>query len=72
MMPDSHALFTLPEQLRPIALGNPKSMHTLLFDAAVPTLQTVACDLKQVTGASWRGSNTSGLGMVESMARHRL
>jgi hypothetical protein len=40
--PYFHVVFTLPEQLRAVALANPKLVYDLLFCAAVDTLQDMA------------------------------
>jgi len=40
-----HVVFTLPEELRPIALRNQKVVYDLLFDAAARTLNTLAADV---------------------------
>lgn len=40
-----HVVFTLPEELRPIALRNQRTTYDLLFDAAARTLNTLAADL---------------------------
>ncbi len=40
-----HVVFTLPEELRPIALCNQKAIYDILFDAAARTLNTLAADV---------------------------
>lgn len=47
-VPHFHAVFTLPEELRPIALGNPRAIYTLLFEAAAATLTTIGRDPKHL------------------------
>lgn len=47
-VPHFHVVFTLPEALRPIALGNPRAMYTLIFDAAASTLSTIGRDPKHL------------------------
>lgn len=40
-----HVVFTLPDELRPIALRNHKKIYDILFDAAARTLNTLAADI---------------------------
>lgn len=47
----SHVVFTLPKQLAPVALQNPKLIYGLLFRAVSETLLTMAADPKRL-GAS--------------------
>ena len=47
-VPHFHVVFTLPEELRPIALGNPRALYTLLFDVAASTLATIGRDPKHL------------------------
>lgn len=43
-----HLVFTLPSELRPLVLRNPKLMYNLLFRAASETLRTIAKDPKHL------------------------
>ncbi len=43
-----HVVFTLPEELRPLALRNQKVVYSLLFKAASETLQGLASDPKHL------------------------
>jgi hypothetical protein len=43
-VPYCHVVFTLPAQLSPLALQNPRTVYTLLFQAVAETLQTIARD----------------------------
>jgi len=43
-----HAVFTLPEQLGPVALQNKRVVYGLLFRAVAETLQTIAKDPKHL------------------------
>lgn len=43
-VPYCHVVFTLPAQLSPLALQNPRVVYTLLFQAVAETLQTIARD----------------------------
>ena len=45
-IPYFHVVFTLPEQIRPLALRNQKVIYDLLFAAAAQTLQTLTADPK--------------------------
>ena len=47
-VPHFHAVFTLPEELRPVALGNPRAIYTLLFKAAAATLRIIGQDPKHL------------------------
>ncbi len=47
-IPYFHAIFTLPEQLRPIALRNQKTLYSILFKAASGTLKELAADPKHL------------------------
>lgn len=46
--PYFHIVFTLPDELNPLALRNPKVIYNLLFSAASQTLLTVARDEKHL------------------------
>lgn len=39
-----HVVFTIPEQLNALALGNRRALFDMLFDAAAATLKTIAAD----------------------------
>src|SRR5262249_18015753 len=43
-VPYCHVVFTLPAQLGPLALQNPRVVYTLLFQTVAETLQTIARD----------------------------
>jgi hypothetical protein len=43
-----HVVFTLPQQLAPLALQNPRVMYGLLFRTAAATLLTIAADPKHL------------------------
>ena len=43
-----HAVFTLPQQLGPVALQNKRVVYGLLFRAVAETLQTIAKDPKHL------------------------
>jgi hypothetical protein len=43
-----HVVFTLPEQLAPLALQNKRVVYNLLFAAAAETLRTIAADPKHL------------------------
>ncbi len=43
-----HVVFTLPQELRPLALGNKRLLYSLLFKAASQTLKTIAGDPKHL------------------------
>jgi hypothetical protein len=47
-VPYFHVVFTLPEELRPLALRNQKAVYNLLFKAASETLLTLARDPKHL------------------------
>ena len=47
-IPYFHVVFTLPEQLRPLALSNPQCLYRLLFHAASQTLLQLAADPKHL------------------------
>ncbi len=47
-VPHFHAVFTLPGELRPLALGNPRALYNLLFTSAAETLRTIARDQKHL------------------------
>ncbi len=48
-----HVVFTLPHELNPLCLRNPKAMYALLFESAWHTLHTLARDDK------WLGAKTA-------------
>jgi hypothetical protein len=43
-----HVVFTLPQELGPLALGNPRVVYSLLFQAVSETLLTLAADPKHL------------------------
>jgi predicted Zn-ribbon and HTH transcriptional regulator len=47
-----HVVFTLPHELNPLCLRNPKLMYDLLFKSAWQTLDTLARDPKWIGGQS--------------------
>lgn len=47
-VPYNHVVFTLPSQLSPLALQNPRVLYNLLFQAVSETLQTIARDPKHL------------------------
>ena len=47
-VPYCHVVFTLPAQLSPLALQNPREVYTLLFQVVAETLQTIARDPKHL------------------------
>jgi hypothetical protein len=47
-----HVVFTLPHELNPLCLHNPKEMYNLLFSSAWHTLDTLARDPKWIGGQS--------------------
>lgn len=47
-VPYFHVVFTLPEQLNPLALIHPSLIYTLLFDSASQTLLEIAADPKHL------------------------
>lgn len=47
-IPYFHVVFTIPEQLNPLALQNKKVVYDLLFAASAATLQTIARDPKHL------------------------
>jgi hypothetical protein len=47
-VPYCHVVFTLPAQLSPLALQNPRLVYSLLFQAVAETLQTIARDPKHL------------------------
>jgi hypothetical protein len=49
-VPHFQVVFTLPAQLRPLALANPREIYRLLFHAAWRTLQQLAGDSKHLGG----------------------
>jgi len=47
-VPYCHVVFTVPDDLAPLALRNQRSFYTLLFRAAAQTLLTIAADPKRL------------------------
>jgi hypothetical protein len=47
-VPYCHVVFTLPAQLSPLTLQNPRVVYSLLFQAVAETLQTIARDPKHL------------------------
>lgn len=47
-VPYFHIVFTVPEELNPLALANPKWFYGLLFDSATKTLLEIAADPKHL------------------------
>jgi hypothetical protein len=47
-VPYFHIVFTLPEELNPLVLINPRLIYTLLFDSASQTLLEIAADPKHL------------------------
>ena len=47
-VPYFHVVFTLPEQLQPLALKNPRLIYNLLFQAASQTLLQLAADPRRL------------------------
>jgi hypothetical protein len=47
-VPYFHVVFTLPHELNPLALGNPRELYDLLFHSASATLLEVAADPKHL------------------------
>ena len=47
-VPYFHVVFTIPDQLGPLALQNPKPLYDLLFKAVGSTLSTIAADPKHL------------------------
>jgi len=47
-VPYFHVVFTLPDELRPLALTNKKTLYGLLFQVASDTLKTIALDPKHL------------------------
>ena len=47
-VPYFHVVFTLPEELNPLMLRNPRVGYTMLFDAAAHTLKQIAKDPKHL------------------------
>ena len=47
-----HVVFTLPHELNPLCLHNPKALYNLLFASAWQTLDTLARDPKWIGGQS--------------------
>ncbi len=50
--PYGHVVFTLPAQIGPLALQNPRVVYTMLFQAVAATLQTIARDPKHLGAES--------------------
>lgn len=49
-VPYFHLVFTLPESLRPLSMGNPRRMHAMLFRCVAGTLKTFAADPRWLGG----------------------
>lgn len=47
-VPHFHVVFTIPDELNPLALRNPQLVYNLLFEAASQTLLTIARDEKHL------------------------
>ncbi len=47
-VPYFHVVFTVPEELNPLALANPKWFYDLLFDCAAKALLEIAADAKHL------------------------
>jgi hypothetical protein len=47
-IPYFHVVFTLPEQIRPLALQNKRVLYSMLFQTAAETLQELAADPKHL------------------------
>ena len=47
-VPYFHIVFTVPEELNPLALADPKGIYDLLFDSASKTLLEIAADPKHL------------------------
>ncbi len=47
-VPYAHVVFTVPEQLAPLALRNQRLFYTLLFRAASETLLEIAADSRHL------------------------
>ncbi|MBV8832019.1 MAG: transposase zinc-binding domain-containing protein [Acidobacteriaceae bacterium] len=47
-VPYCHVIFTLPQEMIPVALQNPRVVYNLLFRAASQTLLTIAADPKHL------------------------
>jgi len=47
-VPYYHIVFTLPQELGPLALQNKQTLYGMLFRAAAETLLTIACDPKHL------------------------
>jgi hypothetical protein len=47
-VPYCHVVFTLPAQIGPLALQNPRVVYTILFQTVAETLQTIARDPKHL------------------------
>ncbi|MFZ1951345.1 MAG: IS91 family transposase, partial [Pseudolabrys sp.] len=46
--PYCHVVFTLPHELSPLALQNPRLVYSLLFRAVSETLLTIAADPRRL------------------------
>ena len=62
-VPYCHVVFTLPAQLSPLALQNPRVVSTLLFQTVAETLQTIARDPKHL------GAEIGFLGVLHTWAQ---
>ncbi len=47
-VPHFHVVFTLPQELNPLALAHPRVLYNLLFEAASATLLTLAADPRRL------------------------
>ena len=47
-VPYFHVVFTVPQELNPLALANPRCFYDLLFDSASKALQEIAADPKHL------------------------
>ena len=47
-MPYCHVVFTIPQQLAPLALQNQRVCYNLLFRAVSETLQQIAADTRHL------------------------
>jgi len=55
-VPYFHVVFTLPEELNPLALSHPRLLYDLLFHCAAESLLEIAADSKHLvlSGVNWR------------------
>lgn len=59
-----HVVFTLPQELRALALQNPRELYGLLFDSSAQTLHTLARDEK------WLGAQLGFTSVLHTWARN--